>query len=59
VVSARSGAWIAKLRALIESELPRPDVSTEALVPHERGDLVSRVHSDGTVAQFEHTGDGS
>jgi GTP-binding protein HflX len=59
VVSARSGAGLAELRALIECELPRPDVPVEALVPYERGDLVSRVHSDGTVDQLEHTAEGT
>ena len=59
VVSARSGAGLTELRALIVSELPRPDVPVEALVPYERGDLVSRVHSDGTVDQLEHTAEGT
>ena len=59
VVSARSGAGLAELRALIECELPRPDMPVEALVPYERGDLVSRVHSDGTVDQLEHTAEGT
>jgi GTP-binding protein HflX len=59
LVSARTGAGIADLKALVEASLPRPDVAVEALVPYERGDLVSRVHSEGTVDQLEHTGEGT
>ena len=29
------------------------------LLPYHRGDLVSRVHSDGEVLAEEHTGDGT
>src|SRR4051812_7368141 len=49
VVSARTGAGIAELTALVEASLPRPDFSVDALVPYDRGDLVSRVHSEGSV----------
>jgi GTPase len=59
VVSARTGAGIEELKALVESSLPRPDFSIDALVPYDRGDLVSRVHSEGSVDQLEHTADGT
>jgi GTP-binding protein HflX len=59
VVSARTGEGMDKLKALVEASLPRPDVAVDALVPYDRGDLVSRVHSEGSVDQLEHTADGT
>ncbi|MEV8378343.1 GTPase HflX [Kribbella sp. NPDC056861] len=59
VVSAHTGDGIDKLRALVEAALPRPDVAVELLLPYERGDLVSRIHSEGAVDQLEHTADGT
>jgi GTP-binding protein HflX len=59
VVSAHTGEGIDKLRALIEASLPQPDVSVDLLLPYERGDLVSRIHSEGSVEQLDHTADGT
>jgi GTP-binding protein HflX len=59
VVSARTGAGMDELLALIERELPRPAVDVDVLVPYDRGDLVSRVHAHGTVQAEEHTADGT
>ncbi|MDP9417211.1 MAG: GTPase HflX [Actinomycetota bacterium] len=59
VVSARTGAGIDELRAAIEQALPRPDVRVEVLLPYDRGDLVSRVHSHGEVLEEEHTPEGT
>ncbi|MFK4089264.1 GTPase HflX [Kribbella sp. NPDC020789] len=59
VVSARTGEGIDKLRAYLEGALPQPHISLELLLPYERGDLVSRIHSEGSVEQLEHTGDGT
>lgn len=59
VVSAHTGEGIDKLRALVEASLPSPDVAVELLLPYDRGDLVSRIHSEGAVDQLEHTGDGT
>ncbi|MCX4769360.1 MULTISPECIES: GTPase HflX [unclassified Streptomyces] len=58
-VSARTGAGIAELLALIDSELPRPSVQIEALVPYTQGGLVSRVHAEGEVISEEHTSEGT
>ncbi|WP_228983988.1 GTPase HflX [Streptomyces sp. DH12] len=58
-VSARTGAGIAELLALIDAELPRPEVEIEALVPYTQGGLVSRVHAEGEVLSEEHTADGT
>lgn len=57
-VSARSGAGMAELQAAVAERLPNPDVDVQALLPYERGDLVSRVHREGTVtsSQFEPAG---
>ncbi len=59
VVSARTGEGIAEARAAIEADLPRPAVEVTALLPYERGDLLSRVHDHGEVISVEHTGDGT
>lgn len=59
VVSARTGAGLDELRAVIERELPRFDQEVRLLVPYERGDLISRAHKEGEVLGVEHTGDGT
>ncbi|MFF0341963.1 GTPase HflX [Kribbella sp. NPDC004875] len=59
VVSARTGEGIDKLRELLEGALPKPHVALEVLLPYDRGDLVSRIHSEGSVEQLEHTADGT
>ncbi|MEU2233093.1 GTPase HflX [Streptomyces vietnamensis] len=59
VVSARSGQGIDELLGLIDSELPRPEVELEVLVPYTQGGLVSRVHAEGEVESEEHTPEGT
>jgi GTP-binding protein HflX len=58
-VSARTGQGIDELLALIDTELPRPQVELEALVPYTHGQLVSRAHADGEVISEEHTPEGT
>ncbi|MFJ1900206.1 GTPase HflX [Streptomyces sp. NPDC088115] len=58
-VSARTGAGIDELLALIDRELPRPSVEIEALVPYTQGGLVSRVHAEGEVISEEHLAEGT
>ena len=58
-VSARSGAGLDKLQVTIAERLPRPDVVVDVVVPYDRGDLVSRAHTDGEVVSEEHTGAGT
>ncbi|AYY12825.1 GTPase HflX [Actinobacteria bacterium YIM 96077] len=53
-VSARRGRGIDELRETIERDLPRPPVQIEALVPYDRGELVSKVHSTGEILSVEH-----
>ncbi|MFF0436395.1 GTPase HflX [Streptomyces sp. NPDC004327] len=58
-VSARSGEGIEQLLALIDAELPRPQVEIEVLVPYTQGGLVSRAHAEGEVISEEHTPEGT
>jgi GTPase len=59
VVSARTGEGIREALAVIEDELPRPDVAFSALLPYERGDLLNRLHQHGEISSMEHTADGT
>jgi len=59
VVSAKTGEGIAEALAQVESELPRPAVEFDVLLPYERGDLVNRLHQRGEIASLEHTADGT
>jgi GTPase len=59
VVSARTGEGIADALAVVEAELPRPDVEFSALLPYERGDLINRLHQHGEISSMEHTADGT
>ncbi|MGA3563613.1 GTPase HflX [Melissospora conviva] len=58
-VSAHTGRGIDGLRAAIEERLPRPAVELRAVLPYERGDLVSRVHRSGEVLESEHLPEGT
>jgi GTP-binding protein HflX len=55
VISARTGHGIDRLRGVIETRLPRPEVEVMALVPYERGDLIDRIHRSGELLSSEHT----
>ncbi|MFC7488124.1 GTPase HflX [Knoellia sp. CPCC 206453] len=59
VVSARTGAGMDALVALIAEELPQPDISVDVLVPYDRGDLVSRLHEEGEILASEHVSEGT
>jgi GTPase len=58
-VSARTGEGIGGLREVVEARLPRPPVELEALVPYDRGELVSRMHRTGEVISVEHESGGT
>lgn len=58
-VSAHTGRGMDELRAAIEVRLPRPAVEVEAVLPYDRGDLVSRVHRRGEVLSTSHIADGT
>ena len=59
VVSARTGAGIEELMALVDAELPHPDVAVDVVVPYDRGDLVARLHREGEVDSVEHLIEGT
>jgi GTP-binding protein HflX len=59
VCSAHTGDGIADVVAALESELPRPQVDVEVLLPYDRGDLVSQIHENGEILSSEHTGEGT
>jgi GTP-binding protein HflX len=58
-VSARTGAGLTRLRAVVEDNLPWPAVDVHACVPYTRGDLIARAHTTGEVLSTEHTADGT
>jgi len=53
-VSSRTGEGIDGLRAAIEAALPLPAAEVTALVPYDRGDLVSAVHETGMILSQTH-----
>ena len=59
VVSARTGLGLDALRDLVADELPRPDIEVKAVIPYDRGDLVSKLHQDSEVLSTEHREDGT
>ncbi|MDB1090302.1 GTPase HflX [Streptomyces sp. ACA25] len=59
VVSARTGLGLDGLLALLEAELPHPEVLVDVLIPYTAGSLVARVHTHGEVLAEEHTADGT
>ena len=59
VVSARTGLGIDALSDLVAREIPRPDIEVKAVIPYERGDLVSRLHQESEVLSTEHREDGT
>jgi len=58
-VSAHTGRGIPELVELIAAELPRPSISIDALIPYDRGDLLSRIHESGEILGSDHTADGT
>lgn len=57
-VSARTGAGLAELAAAIEAALPSPSVPVEMELDYRYGDLVARVHREGTDVVVDHTDSG-
>ncbi|QLD12713.1 GTPase HflX [Microbacterium oleivorans] len=58
-VSSRTGEGIDALRGAIEDALPLPAVEVRALVPYDRGDLISAVHENGLIVATSHEEDGT
>ena len=59
VISAMTGEGIDELRLAIEADLPHLMEEIDILLPYSRGDLLSRVHSQGDVIAIEHEGGGT
>ncbi len=58
-VSAYTGEGIEELRERLARLLDDPDVEVKVLVPYTRGDLLSRIHSDGQILHSAHEADGT
>ena len=53
-VSSRTGEGIDALREAVEAALPLPAVEVHALVPYDRGDLISAAHDSGHILSAVH-----
>ncbi|MEL5991385.1 GTPase HflX [Microbacterium phosphatis] len=53
-VSSRTGEGIDELRDVIEAALPLPDIEIHALVPYDRGELISQIHEHGHLLTRSH-----
>ncbi len=58
-VSAHTGEGLRELLEALVERVPRPEIEVEALLPYERGDLVTRVHDLGEVLDTDHRADGT
>ena len=58
-VSARTGAGMARLRALVADRLPRSAVEVDVLLPYGEGALAARMHQHGEVLAEEHLAEGT
>ncbi len=54
LVSARTGEGIEELLAEIAKRIPSPDVRLKALVPYDKGALISKIHLNGKLLTSEH-----
>jgi GTP-binding protein HflX len=58
-ISARTGYGVQALIKAIESHLPKPKVEIQAVIPFDRGDLVSLVHEQGEIISEEYLPEGT
>lgn len=58
-VSSRTGEGISELQKRISELLPHPNVFVRALIPYNRGDLVSRLHLNSEIQKIEYREDGT
>ncbi|RJT80751.1 GTPase HflX [Arthrobacter cheniae] len=60
VVSARTGAGLTELRQLISTNIPRPGVKLDLLVPYQHGEILSRLHEeDVEIFGLDHVDEGT
>jgi GTP-binding protein HflX len=53
-VSARTGEGIELLLDRIAELIPQPEIELELLIPYDRGDLISKLHSVGRVVSTDY-----
>ena len=58
-VSALTGQGIAELVALIEQQLPHPQIDIKATIPYDRGDLLARAYREGNILSRTDTESGT
>jgi GTP-binding protein HflX len=58
-ISALTGYGIAELVALIEAQLPHPQLDIKATIPYDRGDLLARAYREGNVLSRTDTESGT
>ena len=58
-VSALTGVGIPELIALIEAQLPFPQIDIKATIPYDRGDLLARAYREGNVLSRTDTESGT
>ncbi|PSL39055.1 GTP-binding protein HflX [Labedella gwakjiensis] len=57
--SARTGEGVQEILDRIADSLPRPSVVIEALVPYDRGELISMLHRRAQVTSLDYTEEGT
>ena len=57
--SVRSGFGMEGLIRAMEKSLPHPSVEINAVIPYNRGDLVSAIHEQGEILSEEHLPEGT
>jgi GTP-binding protein HflX len=58
-VSAHTGEGLDRLRTRLGELVEPREVAVNVTIPYDRGDLLSRLHSEGRIDATEHTGDGT
>lgn len=58
-ISALNGQGIDELVALIEAQLPHPQIDIKATIPYDRGDLLARAYREGNVLSRTDTESGT
>jgi len=59
VISAHTGVGLDELIAMIDKQLPNPQVDVKVTVPFDRGDLVARMYREGLVLSRTETQEGT
>ena len=59
LVSTKTGEGIEELVRAIEELIPKPENELKVVIPYDRGDLVSRLHSEARIVQLEHQDSGT